>query len=60
VGRIGSIVGPVKGGWLLSLQWEPQALFGLATVPAVMAAVAALGLHHIWRQVDFSDATPED
>jgi len=49
VGRIGSIVGPVVGGWLLSLNWESRALFTLAAVPAILAAAAAFGLNRTWR-----------
>ena len=46
VGRIGSIVGPTVGGWLLALGWTPGSLFALAALPAFIAAisVAALGV----------------
>jgi AAHS family 4-hydroxybenzoate transporter-like MFS transporter len=40
IGRIGSIVGPVVGGIVISLGWSTEQLFVAAAVPAVVAAVA--------------------
>jgi MFS transporter, AAHS family, 4-hydroxybenzoate transporter len=51
VGRIGSIVGPVIGGWLLSLEWEPQSLFAVAALPAAIAGATAFALHRLWPGV---------
>lgn len=61
VGRIGSVVGPVLGGFLLSLDWEYRLLFSLVTVPAIAAASAAFGLHRMSRGLHPSEAlnTPE-
>jgi AAHS family 4-hydroxybenzoate transporter-like MFS transporter len=42
VGRIGSIVGPVLGGVMLSLQWDLQQIFLAGTVPALCAGLAVL------------------
>jgi AAHS family 4-hydroxybenzoate transporter-like MFS transporter len=42
IGRIGSIVGPIIGGIMLSLQWTPQQIFMSGAIPAVCAAVAVL------------------
>jgi MFS transporter, AAHS family, 4-hydroxybenzoate transporter len=42
VGRIGSIVGPIIGGVMLSMQWTPQQIFMAGAVPAICAAVAVL------------------
>jgi AAHS family 4-hydroxybenzoate transporter-like MFS transporter len=42
VGRVGSIVGPAIGGTLLSLQWQNRALFGVAAIPLLIAATAAI------------------
>ena len=39
VGRIGSIVGPLIGGMLLSLAWTPRAIFLAAILPALVSAV---------------------
>jgi len=44
IGRIGSIVGPVVGGQLLAQGTEMRQVFWAATVPAVIAAVAAAGV----------------
>jgi AAHS family 4-hydroxybenzoate transporter-like MFS transporter len=40
IGRVGSVVGPVIGGWLLSLGWTNAALFFAVSVPAAVSAVA--------------------
>jgi AAHS family 4-hydroxybenzoate transporter-like MFS transporter len=42
VGRVGSIVGPVIGGWMLGLQWTPQQIFTAGAVPAACAGIAVL------------------
>jgi len=42
IGRIGSIVGPVLGGVMLSLEWSPQQIFLAGALPALIAAVAVL------------------
>ena len=42
VGRIGSIIGPIIGGVMLSMQWTPQQIFMAGAVPAICAAVAVL------------------
>jgi MFS transporter, AAHS family, 4-hydroxybenzoate transporter len=40
VGRIGSVVGSMVGGQLLSFGWDLGAVFSMAAVPALMAAIA--------------------
>jgi AAHS family 4-hydroxybenzoate transporter-like MFS transporter len=47
VGRIGSILGPVAGGALLSLGWSSQQLLLTAVVPALIAAVAVFLLRKV-------------
>jgi AAHS family 4-hydroxybenzoate transporter-like MFS transporter len=42
IGRIGSIVGPVLGGIMLSLEWSPQQIFLAGAIPALIAAVAVM------------------
>ena len=42
IGRIGSIVGPVLGGFMLSLEWSPQQIFLAGALPAFIAAVAVM------------------
>ncbi|PTE01087.1 MFS transporter [Pandoraea apista] len=41
IGRLGSIVGPIVGGVLLALHWDPQHLFMIAALPVFLASVAA-------------------
>jgi len=47
IGRIGSIVGPVVGGLMLSLGWDISELFTVAAAPAAVAALAVflIGWH---------------
>jgi AAHS family 4-hydroxybenzoate transporter-like MFS transporter len=42
MGRIGSIVGPILGGVMLSLHWDLQQIFLAGTIPAFLAGVAVL------------------
>jgi MFS transporter, AAHS family, 4-hydroxybenzoate transporter len=43
VGRVGSIVGPVVAGSLLSMGWHPRQIFLAGAVPALCAALAIMG-----------------
>ncbi|HLI86518.1 MAG TPA: aromatic acid/H+ symport family MFS transporter [Bryobacteraceae bacterium] len=52
IGRIGSIVGPVVGGVLLSFQWGTREVFLAAAIPAVIAALAAMGLNPRRQQLE--------
>jgi MFS transporter, AAHS family, 4-hydroxybenzoate transporter len=45
VGRIGSIVGPIVAGQLISLHWQPRQLFLAAAVPAVISVVGMIAMH---------------
>jgi AAHS family 4-hydroxybenzoate transporter-like MFS transporter len=47
VGRIGSIVGPLVGGVLLSLKWSAGEVFVAAAGAALCAAMAALSLSRL-------------
>ncbi|WP_431272482.1 MFS transporter [Dankookia sp. P2] len=42
VGRIGSVLGSMVGGFLLSLGWDLATVFSVAAVPAFLAALAML------------------
>ena len=44
IGRIGSIIGPSVGGWLLATAANPRSVYAVCVVPVVigMAAVALL------------------
>jgi AAHS family 4-hydroxybenzoate transporter-like MFS transporter len=47
IGRIGSIVGPLVGGVLLSQKWSPAAVLLAAAVAALCASLAAFGLSRL-------------
>jgi MFS transporter, AAHS family, 4-hydroxybenzoate transporter len=42
IGRIGSIIGPVAGGWVISLGWGTPQLFYAAAAPALLSSIAVL------------------
>ncbi|MFL6672360.1 MAG: MFS transporter [Massilia sp.] len=44
IGRIGSVLGPVIGGLLLSMHWDMRELFLVGAVPVFIAGVAALAI----------------
>ena len=48
-GRVGSVVGPIVGGWLISLQVPMQDLFLLAAVPLVVGVINAAILTPLYR-----------
>ncbi len=54
IGRIGSIVGPLLGGALLALKWQPDDLFLAAALPAAIAALAAFALSFVGIRVKAS------
>ena len=47
IGRIGSIIGPLVGGFLLSLHWQPKSVFLMAVIPTLLGAAAAFGLSRV-------------
>jgi AAHS family 4-hydroxybenzoate transporter-like MFS transporter len=47
IGRVGSIVGPLVGGALLTLKWSAASVFLSAAVAALCAALAAFALSRI-------------
>jgi AAHS family 4-hydroxybenzoate transporter-like MFS transporter len=49
IGRVGSIVGPLVGGVLLTLKWSPASVFMAAAAAALFAALAAFSLSRIAR-----------
>jgi AAHS family 4-hydroxybenzoate transporter-like MFS transporter len=44
IGRIGQVVGPLIGGFLLSLQWGTSQILYVIAVPSIVAATAAVFL----------------
>ncbi|HTW67835.1 MAG TPA: MFS transporter [Bryobacteraceae bacterium] len=49
VGRVGAIIGPVVAGELMGLHWPNQKLFLAAAAPALISAVAMVGMHWILK-----------
>lgn len=47
IGRIGSIIGPLVGGFILSLHWATQSVFLIAVVPTLVGAAAAFALSRV-------------
>jgi len=47
IGRVGSIVGPLIGGALLTMKWSTASVFGAAAVAAFCAALAAFSLSRL-------------
>ena len=51
IGRFGSILGPLLGGYVIARNYPLQQMFGIAALPLVLAAVAALLLTwHCWKR----------
>ena len=50
VGRLGSIVGPIFGGFLIHMQISLQTLFAVAAIPFAVSAVACVVLARLYRQ----------
>jgi MFS transporter, AAHS family, 4-hydroxybenzoate transporter len=57
IGRIGSIVGPMLGGLMLTLRWGPREIFLAGAIPALCAAAATL--LSLWRQRNLPAARAE-
>jgi AAHS family 4-hydroxybenzoate transporter-like MFS transporter len=49
IGRIGAIIGPSLGGFLLAQQWNNQQLFLAAAVPAVVSTLAMFALRYVMK-----------
>jgi AAHS family 4-hydroxybenzoate transporter-like MFS transporter len=59
IGRVGSIVGPLVGGALLTMKWSTGAVFVAAAVAALCAALAAFSLSRIAGMGGSGKATAE-
>jgi AAHS family 4-hydroxybenzoate transporter-like MFS transporter len=44
VGRIGSVLGSMVGGFLLSLGWDLSTIFSVAAIPALVAGAGMLAM----------------
>ena len=49
VGRIGSVLGSMTGGWMLALDWSLPMVFAVVGAPAVIAAVSMLSMGRVER-----------
>jgi MFS family permease len=49
VGRIGAILSPMFGGWILQKQVAPFAVLGMMVVPVVMCAAGVLMFRNIFQ-----------
>jgi len=60
IGRLGSIVGPILGGWALQAAWTPRQIFLSGVVPAVCAGLGiwiALQRGHTYLRASSSTST---
>ncbi|NQD95923.1 hypothetical protein HP532_25000 [Pseudomonas sp. CrR25] len=48
-GRIGSIIGSMIGAWLIVQFANPQDLFMVVAIPALLGSVAIFSLHHLGK-----------
>ena len=46
IGRIGSVIGPVLGGYLMHLQWTQSQLFIAAAVPALVSLLGIIAIRY--------------
>jgi MFS transporter, AAHS family, 4-hydroxybenzoate transporter len=51
IGRGGSILGSLLGGWMLALGWGVTTVYALVAIPALVsgAALLILGVNERWR-----------
>jgi AAHS family 4-hydroxybenzoate transporter-like MFS transporter len=48
-GRVGSVIGPYVGGYLIAMKLPMQNLFWIATIPLVLGLINALVLTPLYR-----------
>lgn len=44
VGRVGAIIGPLVGGWMVASNWSPKEIFLVAAVPPIIVSLLLLAL----------------
>lgn len=49
IGRIGAILGPLIGGFLISLRWPNSSIFLLGSLPLLCAAIAVFTMGRVYR-----------
>jgi AAHS family 4-hydroxybenzoate transporter-like MFS transporter len=58
VGRIGSVVGPILGGVMLSLHWDLQQIFMAGTLPALCAGLAVIASGRLRSAIPIRELPP--
>jgi len=52
VGRIGAVLGPLFGGYILAAKLGTPQVLGLLVIPVLLCAVSVMFLPYVWRQTD--------
>jgi MFS transporter, AAHS family, 4-hydroxybenzoate transporter len=60
VGRMGSIVGPVLAGQLISAHWTPRSLFLAAAVPALISALVMIAMRWVIQPQQQAAGAPSE
>ena len=60
VGRLGSIVGPVLAGQLISAHWTTQSLFLAAAVPALISALVMIAMRWVIQPQQHTAGAPSE
>jgi AAHS family 4-hydroxybenzoate transporter-like MFS transporter len=55
IGRIGSVVGPVVGGIVISMQWATPTIFAVGAMPTVLATIAVLTVGRLVKGSDHAN-----
>lgn len=50
IGRLGSIIGPLLGGWLLGMGWQGMSVVKATIAPTLIAALAVFALRRILKR----------
>jgi AAHS family 4-hydroxybenzoate transporter-like MFS transporter len=54
VGRVGAVVGPIFGGFILKEQLATPLVLGLLVIPVLLCAVSVMFLPRVWRHSGLS------
>ncbi|PYI83047.1 MAG: 4-hydroxybenzoate transporter, partial [Verrucomicrobia bacterium] len=60
MGRVGAILGPAFGGFIVRAQLGTQQVLGLLVIPVVLCAVCVMFLPLVWREKRPDHATPNN
>ena len=58
VGRLGAILGPAFGGFILSAQLATPYVLGLLMIPVLLCAIIVTFLPRVWREDAVADRSP--